>query len=93
MARGNQRDLARAKNQKKQQEVQKKKGSTDKDGNKGLSLEAIKARDAEVMRLKQVKAAEKKAQDQGAAKEWALILLHCTRKFLLAILLAASFVF
>jgi len=66
MARGNQRDLARAKNQKKMAEEQKKKGSTDKDGNKGMNLEAIKLRDAEVMRLKQLKAAEKK-QDGATA--------------------------
>jgi len=44
MARGNQRDLAREKNQKKQQEQKKGKAASDKDGNKGLSLEERKAR-------------------------------------------------
>jgi len=64
MTRGNQRELARAKNAKKQQEVQKKKGATDKDGNKGLSLEERKHRDAEMMRLKQKKAEDVKTGDQ-----------------------------
>lgn len=41
---GNQRDLARLKAMKKQQEMQKSKGASDKDGNKGLSLEARKQR-------------------------------------------------
>ncbi|XP_076336469.1 modifier of protein aggregation 4-like isoform X2 [Tachypleus tridentatus] len=45
---------------KKQQELSKKKGSDKKDGNKGLTLEERKHRDAEVMRLKQKKALEKK---------------------------------
>ncbi|XP_075747700.1 modifier of protein aggregation 4 [Rhipicephalus microplus] len=58
MTRGNQRELARAKNAKKQQELTKKKGANDKDGNKGLSLEERRHRDAEMMRLKQKKAAE-----------------------------------
>jgi len=66
MTRGNQRDLARAKNQKKQQELKKAKGATDKDGNKGMSLEQRAHRDAELMRLKQQKAAaEKEAQSAG----------------------------
>lgn len=59
MARGNQRDLARAKNAKKMQDQQKKKGANDKEGNKGMTLEARKERDAEQMRLKQLKAKEK----------------------------------
>lgn len=59
MARGNQRDLARAKNAKKQTELQKKKAATDKNGNKGMTLEQRKERDAEMMRLKQIKAKEK----------------------------------
>lgn len=41
---GNQRELARQKNQKKQQEQQKRKGSNDKDSNKGLTLEQRKQR-------------------------------------------------
>ena len=80
--------MAREKNQKKQQEQAKKKGASDKNGNKGLSLEERKhryvflltswprvsllcllltpalplwTRDAEMMRLKQQKAAEKAA--------------------------------
>jgi len=60
MTGGNQRDLAREKNLKKQQENSKKKSANDKDGNKGLSLEERKHRDAEQMRLKQAKAMEKK---------------------------------
>ena len=36
---GNQRELARQKNQKKLQEMGKKKSSDTKDGNKGCSLE------------------------------------------------------
>jgi hypothetical protein len=41
---GNQRELSRVKNAKKQQEQSKAKGASDKDGNKGLSLEARKQR-------------------------------------------------
>lgn len=58
MTRGNQRELARAKNAKKQQEHTKKKGANEKDGNRGLTLEERRHRDAEVMRLKQKKAME-----------------------------------
>lgn len=36
---GNQRELARQKNAKKQSEISKKKGSSEKGGNKGMSLE------------------------------------------------------
>ncbi|CAH0727431.1 unnamed protein product, partial [Brenthis ino] len=50
MTRGNQRDLARAKNQKKQQEIQKKKTASEKTG---MSLSERKHRDAELMREKQ----------------------------------------
>ncbi|XP_017784557.1 PREDICTED: putative SERF-like protein [Nicrophorus vespilloides] len=50
MTRGNQRDLARAKNMKKQQELNKSKQSTD-----GLTLTQRKERDAQVMRDKQIK--------------------------------------
>ncbi|XP_059487552.1 modifier of protein aggregation 4 [Neocloeon triangulifer] len=60
MTRGNQRDLARAKNQKKQQEVARKKGANDKDSNKGMTLEQRKQRDADLMREKQQKAAAEK---------------------------------
>ena len=55
---GNQRDLAREKNQKKQKEMEKRKGAQAKDGNKGTSLLERKQRDAEQMRLKQKKAEE-----------------------------------
>ncbi|XP_076262122.1 putative SERF-like protein [Rhynchophorus ferrugineus] len=54
MTRGNQRELARAKNQKKQQEQSKGKK------NDGLTLEQRKFRDAEVMREKQRKKEEMK---------------------------------
>lgn len=55
MTRGNQRDLARAKAAKK---AGGSKDSASMEGNKGMSLEARKERDAEVMRLKQLKKAE-----------------------------------
>lgn len=61
MTRGNQRDVAREKNQRKQLELQKKKAANDKSSNKGISLEQRKARDAEVMREKQRKAMQKEA--------------------------------
>ncbi|XP_065337830.1 modifier of protein aggregation 4 [Cloeon dipterum] len=61
MTRGNQRELARAKNQKKLQDQQRKKGSNDKDSNKGLTLEQRKQRDADLMREKQQKALDKPA--------------------------------
>lgn len=64
MTRGNQRELARAKNAKKQSEGKKGQASSSKEGNKGLTLEARKQRDAEIMRLKQQKAAGKK-EDGG----------------------------
>ncbi|KAF8777201.1 small EDRK-rich factor 2-like [Argiope bruennichi] len=67
MTRGNQRELARQKNIKKQQEMKKGKAANDKDGNKGLSLEERRRRDAEILRLKQQKALEKKQQEQGKA--------------------------
>lgn len=47
------------KNQKKQQELNKKKGANDKDSNKGLTLEQRKQRDADLMRQKQLKAQNK----------------------------------
>ncbi|KAB0801479.1 hypothetical protein PPYR_05833 [Photinus pyralis] len=51
MTRGNQREVARNKNQKKQQEQSKKKPS----GGDGLRLDQRKHRDAELMREKQKK--------------------------------------
>ncbi|XP_076322103.1 small EDRK-rich factor 2-like [Tachypleus tridentatus] len=68
MARGNQRELARQKAVKKQQEQNKKKSAELKTGNKGLTLEERKHRDAELMRLKQKKAEEKK-QSGGETSE------------------------
>ncbi|XP_068217203.1 modifier of protein aggregation 4 [Palaemon carinicauda] len=65
MTRGNQRELARAKNAKKQQDNKRGQASSQKDGNKGMTLEARKQRDAEMMRLKQQKATTKK--DGGSA--------------------------
>jgi len=41
---GNQRDLAREKAAKKAADAARSKGASDKDGNKGLSLEARKQR-------------------------------------------------
>lgn len=63
MTRGNQRELARAKNAKKQQELTKKKAANDKNGNRGLTLEERRHRDAEVMRMKQKKATETGQKD------------------------------
>ncbi|XP_045133805.1 small EDRK-rich factor 2-like [Portunus trituberculatus] len=60
MTRGNQRELARAKNAKKQMEANKGQASGDKLGNKGMTLEARRQRDAELMRLKQQKAEMKR---------------------------------
>jgi len=60
MTRGNQRDLARAKNLKKTQDLAKK----NKDD--GLTATARKERDADVMRQKQEAAAAKK-ESAGAA--------------------------
>ncbi|XP_046897421.1 small EDRK-rich factor 2 [Hypomesus transpacificus] len=58
MTRGNQRDLARLKNAKKQGDQNKGKRSND-----GLSAAARKQRDAEIMQQKQ-----KKASDKGSDK-------------------------
>ena len=55
---GNQRELARAKNAKKQ--AAHAKGKSDKDGSKGQGLEQRKQRDADIMREKQKKAADPK---------------------------------
>lgn len=62
MARGNQRELARQKAQKKQQETQKQKAASEKGSNKGMTLEERRRRDAENMRLKQLKAEQEKQQ-------------------------------
>ncbi|XP_055714109.1 putative SERF-like protein [Phlebotomus papatasi] len=61
MTRGNQRDLARAKNLKKQSE--KQKGKRDD----GLTVEQRKQRDAEVMREKQKKKEDANASGSKAA--------------------------
>jgi len=77
MTRGNQRELARQKNQKKQLEVQKKKAADNKDGNRGMSLEERKHRDAELMREKQKLAQEKQKADtdgQTSKSKWST---HC----------------
>ncbi|KJH53312.1 4F5 family protein [Dictyocaulus viviparus] len=66
MTRGNQRDLARERNMKKQLEQKKKAAAAAKEGNVGLSTDARMTRDAEVMRLKQEKAAAKKAAEEAA---------------------------
>ena len=60
MTRGNQRELARAKAAKK--DTGKAKAAKEQEGNKGMTLEARKQRDADIMRQKQ----EKKAADAAA---------------------------
>jgi len=55
VAGGNQRELARQKNQKKQQEQEKRKGSSDKESNKGLTLEQRKQRHVSVRKAGQHK--------------------------------------
>ncbi len=55
MTRGNQRELAREKNLKKQKESGRKKGAGGTDANAGLTLEQRKQRDADIMRQKQQK--------------------------------------
>ncbi|XP_055881426.1 putative SERF-like protein isoform X1 [Biomphalaria glabrata] len=65
---GNQREKAREKSLKKQKELEKKKVSSAKDGNKGMSLEERRARDAEIMRQKQEK---KLAEASGGSQEGA----------------------
>lgn len=62
MTRGNQRELARQKNAKKQASQAKAKGVGDQGGSKGASLEQRKHRDAEIMREKQLK---KQAESGG----------------------------
>ncbi|XP_076224533.1 putative SERF-like protein [Nomia melanderi] len=62
MTRGNQRELARAKNMKKTV----KKSAAEQESNKGLSLEQRKARDAERMREKQLKKQQEEKPKQAA---------------------------
>jgi len=57
MTRGNQRELARERAKKQGGQA---KSAADHDANQGLTLEQRKARDAELMRLKQQKALDKK---------------------------------
>lgn len=73
MARGNARELAREKAQKKQLEAQKKKSAAEKSSNKGLSLEERRRRDAENIKLKQQKALE--AKQSSAQRAWGAQLL------------------
>jgi hypothetical protein len=66
MTRGNQRELARAKNAKKQEGLKKSQAAQAKAGNNGVTTDKRLERDAEIMRQKQEKAAAKKAaEDQG----------------------------
>ncbi|KAI1709064.1 4F5 protein family domain-containing protein [Ditylenchus destructor] len=65
MTRGNQRELARAKNAKRNAGAGKP--AAEQSGNKGLSTDKRLDRDAEAMRIKQQKALEKK-QAEDAAK-------------------------
>ncbi|XP_017881688.1 putative SERF-like protein [Ceratina calcarata] len=64
MTRGNQRELARAKNMKKTV----KKSAAEQDSNKGLSLEQRKARDAERMREKQSKKQDHQEKTKQGAR-------------------------
>jgi len=65
MTRGNQRELARAKNAKKQQQMNKSKGADGKSGNNGVSTDKRMERDADIMRLKQQKAKEVEEAKSG----------------------------
>ncbi|KAI7850948.1 small EDRK-rich factor 1-like protein [Circinella umbellata] len=60
MTRGNQRELARAKNQKKQQKQGKGKQDL-----KGMTVTQKKESDAAIMRAKQEAAVAKKEQESG----------------------------
>lgn len=67
MTRGNQRDLARAKNAKKEQGGKK---ASEQSGNLGLSKEQRQQRDADIMRQKQEAKAKKAAEAAaGGAKK------------------------
>ncbi|GAU99596.1 hypothetical protein RvY_10570 [Ramazzottius varieornatus] len=61
MTRGNQRELARGKEAKKQAETSKKIPAGEREANKGLTLEMRKQRDAEALKKKQ----EAKAANSG----------------------------
>ena len=63
MARGNQRDMAREKAAKASKG--KAKAANEQEGNKGLTLEQRKQRDADNMRQKQEKKAEQAAEKAG----------------------------
>ena len=63
MTRGNQRELAREKNMKKQASQKQSREVPE-----GTSVQAVKTHDAEIMRQKQAKAAEKKRLEEEAAR-------------------------
>ncbi|ODM97702.1 putative SERF-like protein [Orchesella cincta] len=63
MTRGNQRDLARAKNQKKLQEQARKKGADD-----GLTLEQRRQRDADRLREKQMQKQQGGGEGESSKK-------------------------
>ncbi|KAF1651147.1 UNVERIFIED_CONTAM: Small EDRK-rich factor 2, partial [Eudyptes robustus] len=64
MTRGNQRELARLKNLKKQQDQGKSKSAADRAA--GVSTDTRLSRDADIMRQKQQKALEKKQAEEAA---------------------------
>ncbi|TKR65547.1 hypothetical protein L596_025936 [Steinernema carpocapsae] len=66
MTRGNQRDLARAKNAKKLEQQKKAQGAAGKAGNAGVSTENRMSRDADAMRQKQLAAEARKAAEAAA---------------------------
>ena len=78
MTRGNQRDLAREKAAKKNKG--KAAPAKDQEGNKGMSMEARKQRDADIMRQKQEAKAKAKAEgaDAKGGKGW-LPLFYANR--------------
>ncbi|KAH3815002.1 hypothetical protein DPMN_143521, partial [Dreissena polymorpha] len=65
---GNQREKSREKALKQQKEKQKSMAASEKEGNKGLSLEERKHRDAEIMRQKQLAKQAAKGAEGGASK-------------------------
>lgn len=69
MARGNQRELAREKNMKKQQQQKKTQGTAEKGTNAGVSQDKRMERDAEIMRKKQEEAKKKREEDEKAASQ------------------------
>lgn len=77
MTRGNQREIARQKNQKKQQNAKKKETASSSSSSNAKNLDDRRNRDAEAMRLKQ-KAADAKKQMDGAAasSKW-----ECLQRF------------